>query len=126
MAEILKLSTTEFDRPTVVIDDVPYEMYAPEELSTERMMQQHALRRHYVGFTKPTDDGSFQIKDDLTDEEYEEFLKLSDAGVRLVMVDLPDEVLVTLPTGMKTKIIQAYRDLAKAPGDEKPVSATTN
>ena len=129
MAEVLNFSTTDFERPTVIIDEKAYELRSPEEFGTDMAMAQRRLksRRDEYGSTVKNADGedTFVVRDDLTDEEFEAFHELGREALDIYMVDLPDKVRNAIPTLWVRKIIATWTELfMEAVGDAKPASPT--
>ncbi len=129
MAEVLNFSTTDFERPTVIIDETAYELRSPEEFGTDMAMAQRRLknRRDEFGSTEKNADGEdvFVVRDNLTDEEFEAFHNLGRDSLDIYMVDLPDEVRNAIPVVFVRKIITIWTGLfMEAVGDAKPASPT--
>jgi hypothetical protein len=102
MAETaLTLSTTDFDRPTVVIDGEPYQMRAEDELSVAMIRRLTALG------------------EDLRAEgaELEHKAEAIAASVDVVMVDFPAEVRDKLTIRQQSKIIEVFSELARPKND---------
>lgn len=99
MAEqILNLSTTEFERPTVIIDEERYEMRSPDELTVRMQMEIQAT----VEASEGSDESDFEAGDATLSEQ-----------VGIVMVDLPDEVVAALSPVQKARILRAFFGLFK-------------
>lgn len=94
MAEqILNLSTTEFDRPTVLIDGEAYEMRAPDELTVQMQMHIQAT----VEAAEGADEKDYEASDATLSEQ-----------VSIVMVDLPGEVLGALSPVQKARVLRTF------------------
>lgn len=96
--QILNLSTTEFDRPTVLIDGEPYEMRSPDELTVRMQMQIQAT----VEASEGKDEKDYEAGDATLSEQ-----------VGIVMVDVPDEVLRALSPVQKARVIRTFFGLFK-------------
>ena len=93
MAEkVLSLSTTEFDRPVILIDGAEFQMRAPEELT---VAMQRALEK------------AAETREQSSLEEDDESLSKQ---VRGVMVSIPDEVLAKLSLMQKVQILRVFTD----------------
>ena len=98
---VLNLSTTEFDRPTITIDGDTFEMRAPEELSIKRVRRMSEIAESL----KNTDDQDIDgVAAGVSDQ------------LDMVMVDLPDDVKESLTLGQQAKILKAFTRLAKDDG----------
>lgn len=102
--QVLSLSTTKFDRPTINVDGVSYEMRSRQELSVQMM-----LRMQELG-TEESENGDVDL--------IERAAALADA-VDVVIVDFPKEVRDKLVFGQHLEIVQAFNKLI---GDDNPVS----
>ena len=103
MAEpILNLSTTDFDRPIVVIDDERYEMRSPDELSITMIREMAALGSRLQSFQGAEGD----------ERDYDDLEAATKGSVDLVMVDLPDEVRDALTIGHLGRIVRTFTQLA--------------
>lgn len=100
-APLLNLSTTDFERPVVVIDDVSYEMRAPEEMSRSmRRKLQDTVHRLDVAAPETT-------------EAAEAIFDAIEEAVQICMVDLPDEVLAKLPIVYQERLILSFLDVLR-------------
>lgn len=108
---VLSLSTTEFNRPTVLIDDVSYEMRSPDEMSVEMIKLMEALGERMTHFQDA----------ERGDRDYDDLAAAAAESVRIVMVDIPEEVVERLPLGMQGKISKAFMQLV---ADDKAASPT--
>lgn len=103
---LLELSTTDFDRPIVRIDDDDFEMRVPEELTFHQFGQQAALRKRMKA-----------IGDDVDDEEaLEEMQHLMEESVRLMLIDVPDDVIAKLKPELVTQMIEFFNLLGTTSG----------
>lgn len=96
--QILNLSTTDFDRPVVVIDGERYEMRSPDELTVRMQMQIQAT----VEAAEGKDDKDFEAGDATLSEQ-----------VGIVMVDLPGEVMDALSPVQKARVLRTFFGLFK-------------
>lgn len=104
MAEpILQLSTTEFDRPIVVIDGERYEMRSPDEMSISMIREMSALGVRLRSFQGA--DGE--------ERDYDDLEAATKGSVDLVMVDLPDDVRDVLTVNQLGSIVRTFTQLAK-------------
>lgn len=96
--QVLSLSTTEFDRPTVAIDGESYEMRAPEEMSVAllRAMQETLEDLDNV------DEGS----------DIEDVASAIGKQLEIVMPDLPGDVKEKLTFGQQKLILETFRALS--------------
>ncbi len=103
MAEpILNLSTTEFDRPIVVIDAERYEMRSPDEMSIKMIREMSALGVRLRAFQDAEGD----------EKDFGELEAATMASVDLVMVDLPIAVRDALTITLLGRIIRTFTELA--------------
>lgn len=123
---ILNLSTTDFDRPVVTIDGERYGLRPPEEMTVPDLKCQYALaRRIRICFTE-NEAGERQIKDDLSDEQLDALFDAAPQMVKILLQDLPDEVVDRMPIGMCNEILNKHTELfGKAAGEEKSPAAQT-
>lgn len=112
--QALSLSTTEFERPVVLIDGEEYEMRSPDELST-------AMMRELVGVQKQIEHASEAEDVDAQVDELEGAIR---GGVNLVMPGLPDEIHSKLTFGHQSKIVNTFLALMKGEPDEEDESET--
>lgn len=108
--QILNLSTTEFDRPTVLIDETAYEMRSPDELSVELQNKLQNI------------EDELKDRDDAELDEHDENLG---RRVMELMVGLPADVVAKLTPTQKMRIIGAFfglwrRSIRDVVGDSKP------
>ena len=97
MAEqILSLSTTKFERKTVIIDDVPYQLRAPEELTVA--MQREILKAAEV---PEGEEGTAADSLESSDE------RLS-RQANLVLIGVPGEVMAKLSPVQKGQILRVF------------------
>lgn len=123
---LLDLSTTEFNRPKIRIDGEDYEMRPPEEFSSRMAIRQRQIKAKRDEYGAEDDEGTFQIRKDLTDEEYEEFLMLGEENLRIVIVDMPDEVIKRLTLGQIGQIVKTWAGLFKKGTDDDKSASQTN
>ncbi len=109
--QILTLSTVDFDRPTVIIDEVAYEMRSPDEMSIEMIKRMEALGVRMTSF-QDSERG---------ERDYDDLAAAAAESVQIVMVDIPPEVVDSLPLGMQGKISKAFMQLV---ADDKAASPT--
>ena len=123
---ILNLSTTEFDRPIVTIDGERYGLRPPEEMSVLDLKRQYELaRRIRICFTE-NEAGERQVKDDLSDEQFDALFDAAPQMVKILLQDIPDEVLDRMPVGMCNEILNKHTELfRKAAGEEESPAAQT-
>lgn len=112
--QALSLSTTEFDRPVVLIDGNEYEMRSPDELST-------AMMRELVGVQKQMEHAKDAKDADAQVDELEAGIR---SGVALVMPGLPEEIHAKLTFGHQSKIVNTFLALMKGEPDEEDESET--
>lgn len=101
--QVLKLSTTEFDRPTIEIDGDSYEMRAPDELGVEMMISLQELGE------KITENK----------ENIEKMARHVAESVDVVMVALPTDVRDKLTVRQQGRIISTFTNLV---GDDNSAS----
>lgn len=90
---ILNLSTTDFDRPTVVIDGEPYEMLATDEITASMRMEMNNAVKAMEGDERDP----IEADDDVLSRQ-----------VKVTMPDLPDEVLAALSYVQKAQILRTF------------------
>lgn len=96
--QILNLSTTEFDRPKVVIDGESYEMRSPDELTVKMQLEIQST----VEAAEGRDEDDLEAGDETLSRQ-----------VGIVMVDLPGEITSALSPVQKAKILRAFFDRLK-------------
>lgn len=101
---LLDLSTTDFDRPTVRIDGVDYEMRSSDEMSPRQYVRLIAVGRALTDLDA-SEEGSLQKCADLLEE-----------NVRLLMVDVPDDVVEKMTPGLVRKLNDFF--VGRAVGSE--------
>lgn len=104
--QLLELSTTDFDRPIVRIDGDDFEMRVPDELTFHQFGQQVALGKRMEEISGRVDDA----------ELLEEMHHLMEESVRLLLIDVPDDVIEKLNPGLVMKIVDFFNQLATAGG----------
>lgn len=113
-AKILNLSTTDFDRPTVVIDGEPYEMLASEEITASMRMEMN----NAVQAVEGDDRDPIEADDEVLSRQ-----------VLVTMPDLPGAVLAKLSYVQKAQILKTFlarfRDAIRMnePDDSSPSPA---
>ena len=110
----LNLSTTEFDRPHILIDGEPYTMRSREEMSIGLMRDLRKLEQRVKGFQDAED----------VDAKLEEMDATQRQMVGLIMVDeIPDEVHGAMTFGMYEAILRTFMELG---GNANPSSETSS
>lgn len=92
-AKILNLSTTDFDRPTVVIDGEPHEMLASEEITASMRMEMN----NAVQAVEGDDRDPIEADDEVLSRQ-----------VLVTMPDLPGDVLARLSYVQKAQILKTF------------------
>jgi hypothetical protein len=109
---VLDLDALVPDRPCVRINGVDYELHMPGDFGALESVKFQRLQtelQRLGAIPEPTDEDAAAISTALTD------------AVRLLMVECPDEVLLTLKDGQKLMILQVFPKAAQA----TPPAATT-
>lgn len=96
--QILNLSTTEFDRPKVVIDGEAYEMRSPDELTVKMQLEIQAT----VEAAEGRDENNLEAGDETLCRQ-----------VGIVMVDVPGEIVEALSPVQKARVLRAFFDRFK-------------
>lgn len=92
--EVLALSTTEFDRPFLTVDGEHYDMRAPDEVTVAMQME---IKEIVDAATASGEVDNPQLNDATLNKQ-----------VRVLMVDMPDEVVARLTPVQKLKILRAF------------------
>jgi hypothetical protein len=96
---ILDLSTL-VERPTVRIDGVEYTMSVPEDLGLRDLTTVERLRNRV---------NKVMAKEDVTDADVETVARALETMVRIILPELPGEVLARLSDVKRLAIVNAFR-----------------
>lgn len=111
---LLDISTSDFDRPTVKIDGEPYLMRVAEELTFDEFARQISIGNRIE-----------VLSDTASDEEsLHELGELMAESVRVLLIDVPEDVIAKLSPGLIGKILTFFKVLAA--DDIEPAPASEN
>ncbi len=96
---LISLSTLAPERPTIVIDSIPYELALPDDFGLKEQAQLRKLHRQIE---------PIQSKDDPSDDEISLMAQALDRLVGMLLPDLPESVRGKLRDGQKVAILRAF------------------
>lgn len=111
---ILELST-DIQREFLTIDGKKYEIRSKSEMS--------AVDYHKVVLWGTRNSRLIRNEDELSEEEISKYEKALDDCIDIILIDLPKDILKTLPEGIKKVIIEAFTKLLMANMSEGEIKA---